>query len=102
MSSWRALVAATIRGPHIRALGLGVGGRAQVSMNLVAPTVVGPAAAYDLVAGLAEVDGGELVGLVPAASWSRYRSRAGRSSIWPPTARSRPACPAAARSSARR
>ena len=61
------LVAATIRGPHIRALGLGVGGRAQVSMNLVAPTVVGPAAAYDLVAGLAEVDGGELVGLVPAA-----------------------------------
>jgi glutamate formiminotransferase len=60
-------VAKEIRGPALRALGLDVGGRAQVSMNLVDPLVVGPAAAYDLVAARAAVAGAELVGLVPAA-----------------------------------
>ena len=60
-------VAKEIRGPQVRALGLDVGGRAQVSMNLVDPVVVGPAAAYDLVAARAPVAGAELVGLVPAA-----------------------------------
>ncbi|HEX6786072.1 MAG TPA: hypothetical protein VF076_02660 [Acidimicrobiales bacterium] len=60
-------VAAGIRGPHLRALGLAVGGRAQVSMNLIAPGVLGPAAAYDLVAAQAPVAGAELVGLVPEA-----------------------------------
>ena len=58
-------VAAAIRGPHLRALGLGVGRRVQVSMNLIAPEVLGPAAAYDLVAARAPVAGAELVGLVP-------------------------------------
>ena len=60
-------VAAAVRRPEIRALGLPVGGRAQVSMNLVAPGAVGPAAAFDAVAALAPVAGAELVGLVPAA-----------------------------------
>jgi glutamate formiminotransferase / 5-formyltetrahydrofolate cyclo-ligase len=64
-------IAATIRGPHLRALGLAVGGGAQVSMNLVAPDVVGPAAAWDLVADLAPVDRAELVGLVPRAVLDR-------------------------------
>jgi glutamate formiminotransferase len=60
-------VAAAVRSPAVRALGLVVGERVQVSMNLVAPGTVGPAAAYDAVAALAPVAGAELVGLVPAA-----------------------------------
>jgi glutamate formiminotransferase len=65
-------VAAAVRRPAIRALGLAVGDHAQVSMNLVVPDELGPAAAYDLVrdealASGAAVDGAELVGLVPEA-----------------------------------
>ena len=60
-------VARAVRGPAVRALGLDVGGRAQVSMNLVDPEAVGPAAAYDAVAARAPVSGAELVGLVPRA-----------------------------------
>ena len=60
-------VAAAVRGEGIRALGLAVGGRAQVSMNLVTPLEVGPADAWDRVAEHAEVVGAELVGLVPEA-----------------------------------
>ena len=60
-------VATAVRGPGIRALGLPVGDRAQVSMNLVDPLRIGPAAAYDAVAALAPVAGSELVGLVPEA-----------------------------------
>lgn len=62
-------IAAAVRGPGIRALGLQVGDRVQVSMNLVEPSSVGPATAYDLIA--LEADeapvGAELVGLLPAA-----------------------------------
>lgn len=58
-------VAATLRSPQVRTLGLAVGPRVQVSMNLVAPHEVGPAAAADAVAALAPVAGCELVGLVP-------------------------------------
>lgn len=63
-------VAAAARRPHLRALGLQVGDRLQVSMNLVEPMAMGPAAAYDEVARLADavdarVAGAELVGLVP-------------------------------------
>lgn len=69
-------VAAAIRGPQVRALGLAVGGGAQVSTNLVAPEVVGPAEAWDLVAGLEPVSRSELVGLVPRAVLTRTpRSR---------------------------
>jgi len=60
-------VAREIRSPALRALGLDVGGRAQVSMNLVDPFRLGPAEAYDAVAARAPVAGAELVGLVPAA-----------------------------------
>ena len=60
-------VAATVRSPAVRALGLAVGGRAQVSMNLIDPTRTGPAEVHDAVAGLVPIAGAELVGLVPAA-----------------------------------
>jgi glutamate formiminotransferase/glutamate formiminotransferase/formiminotetrahydrofolate cyclodeaminase len=72
-------VASAVRGPHLRALGLAVAGGAQVSMNLVAPDVVGPAEAWDRVAALAAVDRAELVGLVPASTLERIDpSRWGR------------------------
>lgn len=65
-------VAAEVRQEGLRTLGLQVGGRVQVSMNLVAPERLGPATAYDLVRRAAagrglHVDGAELVGLLPAA-----------------------------------
>jgi glutamate formiminotransferase / 5-formyltetrahydrofolate cyclo-ligase len=64
-------VAAQVRGPHLRALGLRVGTRVQVSMNLIAPLVVGPAEAWDRVAEHVPVAGAELVGLVPEAVLAR-------------------------------
>jgi glutamate formiminotransferase len=65
-------VAAAVRRPAIRVLGLAVGDRAQVSMNLIAPEELGPEVAYDLVRDEAraqggDVEGAELVGLVPEA-----------------------------------
>ena len=60
-------VAAAVRSPAVRALGLAVGDEAQVSLNLVDPAAVGPADAHDLVAAHAPVARAELVGLVPAA-----------------------------------
>jgi glutamate formiminotransferase / 5-formyltetrahydrofolate cyclo-ligase len=64
-------IAREIRRPALRAIGLAVGEEAQVSMNLVDPVHLGPAAAYDLVAqrvdgSAIEVRRAELVGLVPA------------------------------------
>jgi glutamate formiminotransferase / 5-formyltetrahydrofolate cyclo-ligase len=64
-------VARDIRGPRLRALGLPVGRRVQVSMNLVAPGELGPAEAWDLVAERAAVAGAELVGLVPRSVLER-------------------------------
>ncbi|HKY68763.1 MAG TPA: hypothetical protein VJM49_20415, partial [Acidimicrobiales bacterium] len=64
-------VAAVVRGPHLRALGLTVGDRVQVSMNLIAPDVVGPAEAWDAVTAHADAAGAELVGLVPASVLER-------------------------------
>ncbi len=64
-------VAAAVRDPHLRALGLPVAGGAQVSMNLVATEVVGPAEAWDRVAAEAPVARAELVGLVPRAVLDR-------------------------------
>ncbi|HWF15840.1 MAG TPA: hypothetical protein VG244_06630 [Acidimicrobiales bacterium] len=66
------LVAPQVRGPHVRALALAVGARAQVSCNLIEPAVFGPAQLYDVVAARAAdgggaVEGAELVGLVPEA-----------------------------------
>ena len=64
-------VARSLRSPAVRALGLEVGRRVQVSLNLVEPDEVGPAEAFDRVRELAaargsDVEGAELVGLVPA------------------------------------
>lgn len=64
-------IASEVRSPFVRTLGLQVGDRLQVSMNLVEPDRVGPMAAFDLVAEAAQHHGGraegaELVGLVPA------------------------------------
>jgi glutamate formiminotransferase len=79
-------LAALVRGAGVRALGLAVGERHQVSMNLVEPRTTGPAEAYDRVAqavratgARAHLDGAELVGLlpepvlraVPAARWAQ-------------------------------
>ncbi len=65
-------MAPRVRGPQVRALGLAVGTRAQVSCNLVDPDRYGPEPLYDAVAVLAAeaggtVEGGELVGLIPEA-----------------------------------
>lgn len=60
-------IAALVRGPHLRALGLVVGDAVQVSMNLIAPDRLGPAQAYDLVARHGAIDRAELVGLIPMA-----------------------------------
>lgn len=60
-------IAGEVRRPGVRTLGLAVGDRVQVSMNLVDPSRVGPAEAADAVAQRAPVAGCELVGLVPRA-----------------------------------
>ncbi|MGI8756878.1 MAG: glutamate formimidoyltransferase [Acidimicrobiales bacterium] len=59
-------IAAAVRGPAVRALGLAVGDGVQVSMNLIDPSTVGPAQLSDAVAAQAEVARCELVGLIPA------------------------------------
>jgi glutamate formiminotransferase len=59
-------LAAGLRGPAVRALGLQVGQAVQVSCNLIDPELVGPAAVFDAVATRTGVDRAELVGLVPA------------------------------------
>jgi glutamate formiminotransferase / 5-formyltetrahydrofolate cyclo-ligase len=68
-------VAADIRSPHIRALGLQVGTSVQVSCNLISPWQVGPGAAFDLVSislgrhgGRSGIERAELVGLIPQAA----------------------------------
>jgi len=60
-------IAAEIRSPTVRTLGLQVGHEVQVSCNLIEPTTTGPGAAFDAVAARAEVARAELVGLVPSA-----------------------------------
>ncbi len=60
-------IAASLRGPAVRALGLQVGTEVQVSMNLIDPGRVTPADVWDRVAAQAAIARAELVGLVPAA-----------------------------------
>jgi glutamate formiminotransferase len=60
-------LARELRGPSVRALGLAVGDRVQVSMNLIAPDRVGPSAVYDQVAASVDIARAELVGLAPAS-----------------------------------
>jgi glutamate formiminotransferase len=66
-------LAARLRGPAVRSLGLAVEAGAQVSFNLIDPTAISVVDIYDAVAAGAESSGcrvlrGELVGLVPAAT----------------------------------
>jgi glutamate formiminotransferase len=73
-------IATAVRGPAVRALGLDLEGVAQVSLNLLDWTVVGPEEAYDRVAALAEeagsrVDRAELVGLAPAGALLAIKER---------------------------
>jgi hypothetical protein len=49
----------------VRSLGLQVGDAVQVSMNLIAPDVVGPAEVYDRVRAETAIHRAELVGLAP-------------------------------------
>jgi glutamate formiminotransferase len=67
-------VAAAVRTPQLRTLGLAVGDRVQVSCNLVDPLAVGPADAWDQVAAQVELAGAELVGLLPEAVLARVGS----------------------------
>jgi glutamate formiminotransferase / 5-formyltetrahydrofolate cyclo-ligase len=67
-------IAASVRGPAVRTLGLAVGDHSQVSMNLIAPDQVGPEEVYDQVAALAAIERAELVGLVPNAVLKRSPS----------------------------
>jgi glutamate formiminotransferase / 5-formyltetrahydrofolate cyclo-ligase len=60
-------IAADLRSPAVRALGLQVGREVQVSMNLIDPSRTGPGAATDAVRARARVARCELVGLVPDA-----------------------------------
>lgn len=60
-------IAAELRGPTVRALGLAVGDAVQVSFNLIAADQTGPAAVFDAVARRTDVARAELVGLVPAS-----------------------------------
>jgi glutamate formiminotransferase len=69
-------IAASLRSPSVRALGLDVGGNAQVSCNLLDPDTIGPAEVYDAVDQLAlaadtAIDRAELVGLIPACALDR-------------------------------
>jgi glutamate formiminotransferase/glutamate formiminotransferase/formiminotetrahydrofolate cyclodeaminase len=58
-------IARRLRSPTIRALGLAVGDHVQVSCNLLAPEVTGPAVVFDTVEARANVARAEVVGLVP-------------------------------------
>ncbi len=58
-------VAAELRGPNLRTLGLRVGSHVQVSCNLIDPWRLGPGAVYDAVARRAHIARAELVGLLP-------------------------------------
>ncbi len=64
-------IASEVRGPTVRALGMDVGGHAQVSVNLISPETTGPLDLFSMVREHAEPRGisihrCELVGLLPA------------------------------------
>lgn len=59
-------IARKLRSQHVRALGMEIRAGAQVSMNLIAPTQIGPADVVDMISEMAPIDQCELVGLIPA------------------------------------
>lgn len=68
-------LARSLRSGSVRALGLAVGDAVQVSMNLVAPDVTGPATVYDAVAARTAIERAELVGLAPRRVLDRVPAR---------------------------
>lgn len=68
------VIAASLRSDSVRAVALDLDGTIQVSMNLIAPDVTGPADVYDSIASQAQVAGTELVGLLPAEVLARIPS----------------------------
>lgn len=99
-------IAAGLRGPAVRALGLDLDGSAQVSCNLIDPLRVGPMEVFDRVASQARVARSELVGLVPRAvldatpvhrrpelDLSDDRTIEARLSVAAPTGTAQPAAP---------
>ncbi|MGH9149819.1 MAG: glutamate formimidoyltransferase, partial [Acidimicrobiales bacterium] len=64
-------IARQVRRPGVRALGLDLGGQAQVSCNLTDPDRTGPELVYDAVGALARIARAELVGLLPATVLER-------------------------------
>lgn len=75
-------LAASLRGPLVRALGFSLASGVQVSCNLLDPVALGPAEVYDRIAALLREAGpgntpggvirrAELVGLIPAATVER-------------------------------
>ena len=67
-------VAPLVRGPAVRALGLAVGARAQVSCNLIDPDRLGPARLYDEVAALVGARG-RRQGRWGPSWWGSFRCR---------------------------
>ncbi len=61
-----AKLAKNLRGDKVRTLVFEVGGRTQLSANLVAPWSVGPIQFYEMVEEESKIIGAELVGLVPS------------------------------------
>lgn len=60
-------IAKSIRYPGVvRSLGLDLGGKTQVSTNLLQPDELGPLQAYQIVSSFCRVVSCELVGLIPA------------------------------------
>jgi glutamate formiminotransferase len=59
-------VATKLRSTSVRALALDLGGRTQLSFNLVDPLATGPGDVFDAVAAQIRIEQAELVGLVPA------------------------------------
>jgi glutamate formiminotransferase len=61
------VLARRLRCPTVRALAFALGGKVQVSLNLLEPEQFGPADAYDAVAAEVDVARAELVGLLPGS-----------------------------------
>ena len=72
-------IARSIRRPEVRALAFEVGDQVQISCNLIAPGLVGPAVVYDSVVTQlspdARVERAELVGLIPRSVLEAAHSR---------------------------
>lgn len=64
-------IAASVRSPAVRALGLQVGDEVQVSINLLDPDSIGPTEVFEMVSRRAPVARAELVGLIGATALAR-------------------------------